>query len=298
MIRYLHNHDVKSVERLLKQGFDPNSTINVSLPFKHRKTRSKSIPLHYLLHLNRDIGQDDVDIVKLLIEYGTNINHDNYIDGENLIMKLLQKNSDDEYIAQITKLFLNVTTINNKRDIMVYSLRLKRTNMIKLLLKYENEINVDDLIKNNEELSLILYDFSILSLIPKYLKIDTLKKKYKDPLFTCCKIGCYNAVKRILNDDSSDVNTLRKHNYLQKVLLLRLVETKTNKFYCEEGMDNREYNKYIKTAKILIDYGANIDESIKNNDIKTYATERKDTIICTLLEHIPKVLISVIIEFV
>jgi hypothetical protein len=267
------------METLLKSGFNPNTRVFESGFYP-------SI-LHYLLSLKRESTQDDVHIVKLLMEHGVNVNYVSR-DGRFATKIIYDKRDHNQYDLQIIELLLNKVVINDKRILMKDSMESDKIDIIKLLLKYNDEMDIDELTKYG----LPFLSRRVRKIIFKYLTINKIKKTFLDPLFVACDMGCYYTVERVLDDNFCDVNTLRKTTVCDEPLL-RFISRKIN----FKAMCNIQNEKYIIIAKILVNYGAIIDGFIVNDIIKSYADERKNIIITQLLRYIPKVLMNIIINY-
>jgi ankyrin repeat protein len=272
--RSIYNRDINSVKKLLENGLNPN----VSLKNKYHFT-----PLHYMLSSRRIYTQDDVDIVKLLIEYNIDVNCDN---GK--LFELVCYNTDQHqngYYVMIIELLLNNANVNSKRTLVRYSFRWYKWYIIKLLFNLKNKIDLDDIIKNDDEILSDNISLRVKQMMILHLKVDTLRKKINDVLYIACDTGYYDAVKRILDADSSDINTLKQCESLLDHISHKL----EHKYFPRDN--------YINIAKILVDYGAAVNISTMNNIIVSYALSRNNTIVSILKEFVPKVLVDIIIIF-
>jgi hypothetical protein len=278
------------VEKLLKKGFSATAPINISTMVKHKNSKKKIIPIYYLLYLNRNLTQDDVNIVKLLIKYGKN---DECIDYTCILTKLFNKcDDDDPYVLPIVHMMFKKISVSDKQCLLDCALLLVQPKFVALLLQYNLDVN--SIVKNNKNINLRINDI-ILKLIIKYLTIETLNRCFRDPLLIACKAGCYITADRILNSDSSSINVLRNIYFSSGTTLLQIVLDVIDYCVISYGLKNKVTDNFYKTIKILINHGAIVDPSITNSNIKSYVIERKNTMAVALLEIVPRVLIDIII---
>ncbi|AFB76895.1 ankyrin repeat and PRANC domain-containing protein [Cotia virus SPAn232] len=110
--------------------------------------------LYYICHLNTFIDTLDKDIIKLLLDYGSNINNlDRY--NETILQLYFYKNSNGKQSSEIIKLFIDAGVDLHVKDKLngsilhtYFSTKYIELENIKILV--ENGVNVSDLDSNNK----------------------------------------------------------------------------------------------------------------------------------------------------
>jgi ankyrin repeat protein len=291
----------------------------VNLPLN----KSNHHTLFHFIHLiltqhEKTIGDQEFEIVKLIIEAKANVNYIN--NGLNVLTMIYIFRRNINETENIIKLLLDNKTDNYNpllnHSALDYAVKSDCWRSVKLLLK--NGVIPDETIFSKYNDHFLYHKGPITKLLIECMPSEILFNnifidKIKDGSLLCiaCNIGCANASRRLLESDTyygcgiyNRLSTFVTHNIVDQQTLLKIVmlnikdiETSTDQSRKNILGDGKDLSNYIEIAKLLIDYGACIEESELNEIVHSHAIKRKNIINEYLSLHFPKVLVDVIIEY-
>jgi hypothetical protein len=298
-------------------------------------SKYRTSPLyHFICNITKNevfIVKNDIDIVKLLIDHGADVN---YIWKKKNVLSLLCNCRDDsaETVDMIKLLLDNKIDNDNpslRQPAITYAINTNNSNVVKLLVENKIEIKYHTISCYNRWFD---EDYSIVTKIlleytPPEILTMILSNVRSDILLTICNYGCLNIFKKIIYTpnlfslifgDEIDLDYefdpvkifMEQHDCwlvsgniiestLLKTVILNINEFKDYECWCRKNIlgDGKDLNNYIEIAKILIILGADTYNIEIPDVLKSYVAEIKNTLCEYLLHFVPKVLVNMITDY-
>jgi hypothetical protein len=348
---FLNNCDLKNIKNILNpekiniwiDGYTPPPLYYFILKINQSLVSEEDLIADQRVRISPEEGQiadqeflildNYFKMVKLLIDYGANVN---YIwNGKNLLSIMCNSHRDSDETLNIIKLLLdNKAEADNsslRHPAITYAACMNNHKVFKLLL--ENKVKItsrtinyykywfdNDYANDYSNITKLLLEHIYPEILPQVFL-----QRARDVILMMCNYGCLNGFKQIITilpnlkeecmyylcDDiilfMSGHDTFCDYGpeWVSELTLLEIVIMNINIFEdydcsCRNNIlgDGKDLNNYIEIAKILIDLGADTNIEKMPTVLVPYIMEAKNTLRGYLLDFLSKVLVDMVINYI
>ena len=282
--RPLSSEEIHKHSKIVKKNLDL---------FVNAANEEGNTPLFYAIDAN------NIDVVKLLIENGANINQHN--NGGHTSLHWASVKGHKRIVKYLVKRGIDINILNDKKNTSVLiASELGHEDIVKFLVEHDANINLQDI---DGDTPLLMAARTNHENIVKFLvehgaDINVKNKKGDSPLICAAKKRNLNLVRYLINK-GADINAKNNEGDSPLMLLIKKKSSNnspsrnlspTEREVRQERHTEREINKF-EIIKELLNH-PNIDPNITDNEGNTtlyYAASRKKIKIIDVLLNHPKI---------